>query len=315
MIVDRHGRRHYPAGTPGSKGGEFAPRWPAGTPQARGDRFAVRGTVFLDDVSPPAAEWRPRRWRLEPQDAERVKAEADLREHVAKPEMEAWRTSRTAEEVETLIQEQLDLMFPAGERRMRGETVVYRNGPHQIRLPRGMREQVPVEEYAETLDALIEAFPPPSHRTVSFREAEDRDNVTVMLSGDAAVRLASTVVGGQTMSFTSHILDPAHNGDSGLAAGSYMPMRYHVSGHIWSLVHEYGHTVYPGEHHDTQPIWDAALEAVALDPTGMAMSEYGSLGGPHEQFAEAFAEWFLSGGRTDNVYAQVFARRFGWPQS
>lgn len=25
MIVDRHGRRHYPAGTPGSRGGEYAP--------------------------------------------------------------------------------------------------------------------------------------------------------------------------------------------------------------------------------------------------------------------------------------------------
>jgi hypothetical protein len=30
MIVDRHGRRHYPAGTPESKGGEFAPGTPGG---------------------------------------------------------------------------------------------------------------------------------------------------------------------------------------------------------------------------------------------------------------------------------------------
>lgn len=30
MIVDRHGRRHFPAGTPGSRGGEFAPGGEAG---------------------------------------------------------------------------------------------------------------------------------------------------------------------------------------------------------------------------------------------------------------------------------------------
>lgn len=299
MIVDRHGRRHWPAGSPESKGGEFAP----GT-----------GSVSLDDVTPPAPDWRPGRWRLESADAERVKAEADLRAHIATPEMEGWRTARSGAEIDDLVQQQLDLMFPAGGRRMRSDTVVYRNGPHQIRVPRSMRSQVPVEEYAETLDALVEAFPPPSHRTVTFRPAEDRDNVTVMLSGDAAVRLASTVVGGQTMSFTSHILDPAHNGDAGLRAGQHMPMRHQVSGHIWSLVHEYGHTMYPGEHHDTGPIWDAGLEAAQLDSTGTAMSEYGTFGGPHEMFAEAFAEWFLSGGRTDNVYAQVFARRFGWPR-
>ena len=290
------------------------PRWPAKTPGSRGGEFRPAGSVALDDATPPSDRHVRGQWRLEPVDAERIAAEADLRAHIATPEMESWRSSRSPEEIDDLVGQQLDLMFPPGGMQWRAETVVYRNGPHQIRVPASMRDRVPVEEYAEVLDALVEAFPPDSRRVVSFREAEERDNVTVMLSGDAAVRLASTVVGGQTMSFTSHILDPQHNGDDGLKASTHLPMRYKVSGHIWSLVHEYGHTIYPGEHHDTQPIWDAGLEAAQTDPTGTAMSEYGTFGGPHEMFAEAFAEGFLSGGQTDHVYARIFARRFGWPR-
>jgi len=41
MIVDRHGRRHYPAGTPDSRGGEFAPTHGAGWIGRVSDRMSL----------------------------------------------------------------------------------------------------------------------------------------------------------------------------------------------------------------------------------------------------------------------------------
>lgn len=59
MVVDRHGRVHYPAGTPGSKGGEYAPKWVRAV-SARMQRGRTRIVRYSHPERPrnPDAQWR-----------------------------------------------------------------------------------------------------------------------------------------------------------------------------------------------------------------------------------------------------------------
>lgn len=264
--------------------------------------------THLDNHSTPHEQFERGRWRRVTQDSERAAAEAEIRAHLDSPEMAGWRAQQTPQQIDDAVRQTVDMMVgPPRE----SDRTIYANGPHQIIVPRDMAAEIPTEHVASVLDDLITRHPKHDggRVVVNFRPADAHDDTEVM--GMESQRMASTTVGGNTLMFTSHIVDPKANGDAGPLHGT-MPMRREVPGWLWVLAHEYGHASYPGTHEDTGPIWEAAHEAAALDTNATGMSEYGLFGGPHEMYSEAFAEWYLSGGRTTNPYAQAFARRFGW---
>ncbi|XVU22529.1 phage portal protein [Actinoplanes sp. CA-054009] len=72
----------------------------------------------------------------------------------------------------------------------------------------------------------------------------------------------------------------------------------------YTLAHEYGHIL--------DGTSDARSAELASEIGDAGMSPYG-LKSPRERTAEAFAEWYLSKGRTGNEASIRYARELGWP--
>jgi hypothetical protein len=244
----------------------------------------------------PLADWQRGRWRVATRENERAKLVEQVRRDVHESDdLATWRASKTPEELEDLIQQQADAMLPPGAMRSHTE---YRNGPHAVHVPVGL-EGVPLAEMLATADELVSRNPPPGRRTFRIAEADPIDRPT---------QHAYTSVGGNSMIINPRVFDPVE----AERIRSEMPSAHLVPHHVWVMIHEYGHTLYPGKHEDTGPIWDVANEALKADPNDTGMSLDATLRGPHEIFAEAFAEWFVTNGTTSSIYAKKFAERFGW---
>lgn len=250
------------------------------------------------DEEPPESTWKRGRWRVETREHERRKLEAEVRRDLEGPEYQpggaywSWRSGVSDDELEGLIQEQVDQMMPGG----REAHTTYINGGYQFRIPKSLENDLPVENLLSTLDELAARYPR-SFRSVFIPESDPVDKER---------QQAYTIAGGNTI-----VINPRAFQGSIEKSGFTTPHQRDVPYYVWALVHEYGHTLYPHEHEDTQPIWDVAMAASKVDD-GRGMSEYGMMGGPHEIFAEAFAEWFVSKGDTTSEYAKMFAERFGW---
>lgn len=83
-----------------------------------------------------------------------------------------------------------------------------------------------------------------------------------------------------------------------------MPVSNTVSSALYVLAHEWGHSFPAKEDAREEHIHHEAIAAGG-------MSRYGKTT-PAESYAEAFAEWLLSSGRTTNKAAQSYAKRFEW---
>jgi hypothetical protein len=91
-----------------------------------------------------------------------------------------------------------------------------------------------------------------------------------------------------------------------------MPVSSKVSSALYVLAHEWGHAVPSKEEARENHIHDAAIEAGG-------MTKYGTTGVngvlvPAEGYAEAFAEWSLTDGKTTNAAAQEYAKHFHWSE-
>lgn len=90
-----------------------------------------------------------------------------------------------------------------------------------------------------------------------------------------------------------------------------MPVSKDVPSALYVLAHEWGHS-FPNKEEARNT--DAHKHAVAAG----GMTRYGTAGGTGaeghaaEGYAEAFAEWLLSGGKTTNKAAQSYAKQFEW---
>jgi hypothetical protein len=254
------------------------------------------------DEEPPASTWQRGRWRVKTRENKRSRLEDQVRRDLEGPEYQpggahwAWRSGVSDDELEGLIQQQVDMMLPAGAMRTHTE---YHNGPYAVHVPAGREDEFPLDDMLATVDELVSRHPPGGSRT--FRVASDDP-------AGRPTQHAYTTVGGNAMIFNPRTFDPVE----GERIRSEMLSARLVPHHVWVMAHEYGHTLYPGAHDDTGPIWDVATEAAKLDVNGDGMSLDAPMRGPHEIFAEAFAEWFVSNGNTKSVYAKLFAERFGW---
>lgn len=94
-----------------------------------------------------------------------------------------------------------------------------------------------------------------------------------------------------------------------------IPMAGKVSNREYILTHEWGHRLEAdamkskqgGPDHIVYKLFDVRIAARKAG----GLSTYGD-SDDHEGFAESFAEWALSRGRTTNPAARVYAETFGW---
>lgn len=131
--------------------------------------------------------------------------------------------------------------------------------------------------------------------------------VTVTVKPPTAPELDFGVMGqadGSTDPATAHItINSGTWGPQIEGAGADMPIGADVPRWLYVLAHEWGHVsdTSLGEHREWALWWDL----------GYQLSAYGQTG-PAEGYAEAFAEWILTQGRTSNPAARVYADRYSW---
>jgi hypothetical protein len=114
-------------------------------------------------------------------------------------------------------------------------------------------------------------------------------------------------VGGSTNNNTRHValnirswLNPWSQSK---APEKFMPMSGRTPVWEYTVTHEWGHA--------SDPVMATDLEAKVGESVFRYLSYYGQES-PEEAYAEAFAEWVLSKGRTRNVAARTYALSFHW---
>jgi len=170
--------------------------------------------------------------------------------------------------------------------------VEYRNGPHQI-IFTGSLSPEKQQEFLGHVDYMQSRFP--ANREMAIRVASPSE-----FGWD---------VGGETTISTGHMRINEKVMLQDFWPG--MPVSKDVPSALYVLAHEWGHA-FPDKHDARNT--HAHKDAVKAG----GMSRYGTHGGTDaeghaaEGYAEAFAEWSLSNGKTTNPAAQEYARRFKW---
>lgn len=87
------------------------------------------------------------------------------------------------------------------------------------------------------------------------------------------------------------------------SADGFMPAQDDNPRWLYAMAHEWGHAV------DDADGLEQMMAAFSDD--SYALSAYGNAS-PREAYAEAFAEWYLTKGRTTNKAARYYAEKFEW---
>jgi hypothetical protein len=112
--------------------------------------------------------------------------------------------------------------------------------------------------------------------------------------------------------------DVTHQGS---LEGWHMPVSTTVPIAQYMITHEYGHLVEfttqntPASNQPPAAVvsaWHAANRGAPRGVERGGLSTYGATNNAHEGFAEAWTEWTISGGQTDNAAAKGYASIFGW---
>jgi hypothetical protein len=170
--------------------------------------------------------------------------------------------------------------------------VEFRNGPHQV-IFAGKLSPEKQQEFLAHVDRMQSKFP--ANREMAIRVAPSSE-----FGWD---------VGGETTISTGHMRINERVMTQDFWPG--MPVSKDVPSALYVLAHEWGHA-FPDKH-------DARNTHVHKDAVKAGgMTRYGTHGGTDaeghaaEGYAEAFAEWSLTDGKTTNPAAQAYAREFHW---
>lgn len=172
------------------------------------------------------------------------------------------------------------------------DVTTYTNGPHKVQ----MIDAVPEPRRAQFLgavDRMIQTYAGP---TVNL-SVEDK-NFAAFVGGETQlgtgnIRINAKIFGG-----------PGSPWEGGAHWGGGMPASAGVGIPEYVLAHEWGHAA------NAEP-FAYPTEAAVIERRVSGMSDYGK-GSEFESYAEAFAEWSLTGGKTTNVAAQQYAHDYGW---
>lgn len=171
--------------------------------------------------------------------------------------------------------------------------VLYRNGPHEVVFKGGNLSAEQHQRFLSHFDTMQSKFP--TGRKMAIRVEPS----TQFGHG----------VGGETTLATGYMRINEKVMQQDFWPG--MPVSSGVPSALYVLAHEWGHA-FPdkGAARDTHVHHDAVAAG--------GMSKYGTRGGANEEghaaegYAEAFAEWSLTEGKTTNKAAQEYAKRFNW---
>lgn len=174
--------------------------------------------------------------------------------------------------------------------------VIYRNGPHEIIFAgQGTLSPEKQQEFLGYVDHMQSKFP--ANRELAIRVAPSSE-----FGWD---------VGGETTISTGHIRINERVLTQQIWPG--MPVSKDVPSALYVLAHEWGHA-FP----DKADARNTHTHKHAVAAGGM--TRYGTHGGDGpeghaaEGYAEAFAEWSLSNGKTTNKAAQEYALAFRWKE-
>jgi hypothetical protein len=206
--------------------------------------------------------------------AKKKAADPRLTEVVATPEAYAELARATAEEL------------------VPHDVATYTNGPHRVQMVEAMPEASRAQ-FLDTVDHMIQTYPGP---TVNL-SVQDKDFAWAV-GGDTQLGTGNIRLNAQIFGY------PGSDWAGEAHWGGGMPASGNVSISQYVLAHEWGHAV-NDEPFGAAPNYESAQARVA------GMSDYGK-SSPYEAYAEAFAEWSLTGGKTTNVAAQQYARDYGW---
>ena len=298
----------HPRGS--DKGGEFREKGGGGWANMLSDQISK--VIFRDEESgttvigaSTVADWKPGRWteitRLD-WEQEQVEKIADM--------LASFGIS---------VEERPDLLENALNE-LEAPEVIYANGPHRITqfdISAWRASKWPSQEILAQVDELIGAFPLIEPLSLALR-----GRLTISQTGDGA-----SLMGSGTVQLSEKVLD-----DTPSTPGHFMAQRWTNDYWRYALVHEWGHLIdvegkmlanrkVTGP--KTNQTWEERLrlwKALGPDDPAFAgqprldMSDYGRQN-DNEGVAEAFAEWFLSKGRTRNNAAKEYARHYGWDKT
>lgn len=196
-------------------------------------------------------------------------------------------------------------------------------GPHEVRIASTREDLLTPHQIQQTTDALAflnNKFRAPqgidvsvvAHDPVSVGRQVMKHSDNKIANADAWV---ARTIDPSFINFNSAVMSEKDNPSRVVQPNWMMPQRL-VKGYFpYITAHEYGHA-YDGQQSQVWPGGTRVhnlLKVATWNATKQHLSDYGRFYNQHEGYAEAFAEWSLSGGRTGNVAAQTFAREFGWP--
>lgn len=174
------------------------------------------------------------------------------------------------------------------------------NGPHRITIatPAPVSDSA-MAELTRTLDQLMTRYP--VRASIPYHT-----KLSIVPDNEIHPYLGQSINRTPYITLSDAVFDGSVDRAFYTIASNKMPAFTKTPPTRYILAHEWGHTislVHPDQMAD-------AYETVrAGKVTGM--SEYG-LEDMQEAFAEAFAEWFITEGKTRNPAARYYALKFGW---
>lgn len=174
------------------------------------------------------------------------------------------------------------------------DEVKYSNGPHRIRFSGEFaRDREAQQQFLQDFDAMQQSYPTGHDMHISV----------------APPTQFETGVGGETtISTGSMFINEKYLAKNKVWAG--MPVSKNVSAAQYILAHEWGHSLSTKDEADEAHTHDHAIDAGGM--THYGTSDHAGNRAPREGYAEAFAEWSLSKGKTSNPAALVYAKKFKW---
>jgi hypothetical protein len=261
--------------------GRFADRWVGRVSDAIA---ATRGLAVAEHPDDFQAEYVPGRWLVEDRDLQLKDQERQVWQFIEGTDL---RTKHSQAELEDMVREQAELVVPPNP------GLKLRNGPHQIYWNAdSAASRDDIAFIARRVDELQAQHPVEGNISISI---VPQRNMVGVNEGKA---WGQTQRGTARIFLSEEIFRPgAQQEDPG-----FMPS-YKDRGVVdYTLTHEWGHAHDRHENSESIRQWGEGMEGI---------SEYGIFS-PREAYAEAFAEWALTGGKTTNESARHYARENGW---
>lgn len=262
---------------PGQPRGEHG-RWTSsgGAAGGRGAKLAQRAEDVAatgNVAGSTVGQYRPGAWTQETTDTRAQRLAESL-------------ASQSPEAPPKMLQE---MAYERAKTLVPTDVTIYRNGEHTVEISHAVPQERR-RELLDAVDAMQTRFPTGERLNVSVRPSAEFE---FGVGGE-------TTIGSPNIRLNAKLLRPFTS--EGHWPG--MPASTTVSQAQYVLAHEWGHAV-NSERYTTPTDLPAAKARV----TGM--SDYGN-SSPYEAYAEAFAEWSLTGGKTTNVAARQYAADYGW---